>query len=99
MTEHADRDTGGYPGRWRYDAFPGEEYLQFRQADVSGMRFPVRCTKCSRVYDLAKVTVIGRYTDCSVWKCPGCRCTVDDRPPGWGDHHYVALDAEGREKR
>jgi hypothetical protein len=98
MMEHADREG---IARWRpdgYDAFSVEEYLQIRR-DVSGMRFPVRCTKCSRVYDLAKVTVVARYTDCSVWKCPGCGCTVDDRPPGWGDHHYVELDAEGREKR
>lgn len=68
-------------------------------AEVEGMSYPVRCTKCSHVYDLGKVEVIGRYLDCSVWKCPGCRCTVDDRPKGWGDHHYVELDADGFERR
>jgi hypothetical protein len=26
--------------------------------------------------------------------CPGCGITVDDRPPGWGDHHYVELRQE-----
>jgi len=68
-------------------------------ADVRDTSFPVRCTRCSKVYDLGKVTVVARYTDCSVWKCPGCGCTVDDRPAGWGDHHYVELDFNGREKR
>jgi hypothetical protein len=62
-----------------------------RRNDVTGMSFPVRCTRCGHVYDLGKVTVTGRYTDCSVWKCPGCGITVDDRPVGWGDHHYVEL--------
>jgi hypothetical protein len=70
-----------------------------RRADVTGMRSPVRCTKCSHVYDVSNVTVITRYADCSVWKCPGCRCTVDDRPLGWGDHHYVDLDDSGYERR
>ena len=69
------------------------------RADVSGMMSPVRCTRCSRVYDLGKVTVTARYTDCSVWRCPGCGITVDDRPAGWGDHHYVELDRNGREVR
>lgn len=68
-------------------------------ADVSKMALPVRCTRCSKVYDLQGVVVVARYTDCSVWKCPGCRITVDDRPVGWGDHHYVNLDRDGREVR
>jgi hypothetical protein len=63
---------------------------QKRQA-IDSMRFPAQCTKCTRIYDLGNVTVIARYTDCSVWKCPGCGITVDDRPPGWGDHHYTEL--------
>jgi hypothetical protein len=67
--------------------------------DVTGMTSPVRCTRCDHVYDLGKVTVIGRYADCSVWKCPGCKITVDDRPVGWGDHHYVELNRDGSERR
>jgi hypothetical protein len=61
------------------------------QPDIAGMSSPARCTRCGRVYDLGKVTITARYTDCSVWKCPGCGITVDDRPVGWGDHHYVEL--------
>jgi hypothetical protein len=64
-------------------------------ADVSGMTSPVRCTMCTLVYDLGKITEYSRYLDCTVWKCPGCRVTVDDRPAGWGAHHYVELDANG----
>ncbi len=55
------------------------------------MTSPVQCTRCGHVYDLGKITEYGRYTDCTVWKCPGCRITVDDRPVGWGDHHYREL--------
>lgn len=66
--------------------------------DVSDMRYPARCTRCSRVYDLARVEVTGHYADCSMWRCPGCKVTVSDRV-GMADHHYVELDAEGREKR
>ena len=77
--------------RQRYD-----DALAARACDMS---FPVRCTRCSHVYDLGKVEVVQRYADCSVWKCPGCRITVDDRPPGWGDHHYVELDSQGLVKR
>lgn len=60
------------------------------QLAIAEMSYPVRCTRCERVYDLGKVTVVARYTDCSAWKCPGCGITVDDRPI-WGDHHYVEL--------
>lgn len=67
--------------------------------DISSMTFPVRCTRCDHVYDLGKAHVTARYLDCSVWKCPGCGITVDDRPAGWGDHHYVELDKFGREQR
>lgn len=82
---------------WEYDT--GLHGHRRQRADVSGMSFPARCTRCARVYDMGKVTVVARYTDCSVWKCPGCGITVDDRPVGWGDHHYVELDKHGREKR
>lgn len=80
-----------YPDYLYWEGDPG--------ADVSGMRHPVRCTKCGRVYDLGSITEYGRYADCTVWRCPGCHCTVDDRPVGWGDHHYVELDGNGMERR
>ena len=48
------------------------------------MRYPVRCKWCSHVHDAAKVTVVDRFKDCSVWKCPGCGNALDDRPERWG---------------
>lgn len=68
-------------------------------ADVSGMTSPVRCTSCGHVYDFGKITDYGRYLDCTTWRCPGCKVPNDDRPPGWGQRHYVELDADGRERR
>ena len=51
---------------------------------TAGMMFPARCAYCMHVYDLAAVEVTARYADCSVWKCPGCGTTVDDRgETGW----------------
>jgi hypothetical protein len=48
---------------------------------VALMLFPVRCTHCHEVYDAGKVTVTARYADCSVWRSPCCKRTVDDRRP------------------
>ena len=66
-------------------------------ADTAGMRAPVRCSHCCGVYDLAAVTVTGRYTDCSMWRSPCCDLLVDDRgETGWksrGD--YVRLRPRG----
>lgn len=59
--------------------------------DTSDMMFPVRCRHCGRVYDLAKVTVTARYTDCSMWKTPCCKILADDRKPPWGIAHYEEL--------
>jgi hypothetical protein len=54
------------------------------EADTAGMFSPVRCAYCPKVYDLGAVNVIARYTDCSMWKCPGCQRVVDDRgETGW----------------
>lgn len=57
------------------------------------MMIPVRCAHCGTVYDLTKVEVTARYTDCSMWKCPGCSRTVDDRgETGWKttqDYHRI----------
>jgi hypothetical protein len=49
--------------------------------EVAAMSSPVECGYCGRVYDVGTVTVTARYADCSVWKSPCCKRTVDDRPP------------------
>lgn len=51
---------------------------------IEGMLAPVRCKFCHQVHDSAKVTVLQRYSDCSVWKCPNCGSRIDDRPEQWG---------------
>ena len=51
---------------------------------TEGMTFPYQCTRCGHVHDGASVTVVARYTDCSVWQCPKCKSQIDDRPIGWG---------------
>lgn len=65
--------------RYGIDIYGGYKLLP----DVSGMFSPVRCTHCRDVYDVGKVTVTARYLDCSVWKSPCCKRTVDDRGKGW----------------
>lgn len=61
--------------------------------ELEGMFSAVRCTHCGGVYDLGKVEVTGRYTDCSIWKAPCCGRTVDDRgETGWKtfkDYEYI----------
>lgn len=61
--------------------------------DISGMTYPVRCNHCSGVYDLSKVTVTARYTDCSMWQSPCCGREVDDRGVSGGkasrDYEYL----------
>ena len=76
----------------------GREVREIEAARIQDMTFPVRCTSCNRIYDLGKLTEYGRYTDCTTWRCPGCKISVSDRPHAWGhDHHYVELDrATGR---
>jgi hypothetical protein len=61
-------------------------------AETEGMFDPVRCT-CGGIYDLGKVTVTARYTDCSVWTTPCCHRSVDDRgETGWTSHRdYTRL--------
>ena len=55
-----------------------------RVVDTTGMSYPMRCKHCSQVHDAGKVTVIQRYADCTVWKCPHCKFLGDDRPLSWG---------------
>lgn len=52
--------------------------------DVAAMTYPMRCARCRKVHDAAKVEVLGRYTDCSTWRCPNCNALIDDRPESWG---------------
>lgn len=77
----------GFTERLVFDSMRFRPHWELAQ----NMSSPVQCTRCSHVYDLGKVTVTARFQDCSVWRCPGCRITVDDRPVGWGDHHYREL--------
>lgn len=51
---------------------------------VAGMMAPVRCKFCMQVHDSAKVEVLQRYSDCSIWKCPNCGSRIDDRPQPLG---------------
>jgi hypothetical protein len=66
-------------------------------AATEGMFQPVRCTHCRGIYDLGKVEVTARYTDCSMWKAPCCGRTVDDRgETGWKSRSdYTRLDRSG----
>lgn len=48
------------------------------------MLAPGECTRCHYLHDSAKVEVVARYSDCTVWKCPRCGSHIDDRPVGWG---------------
>ena len=66
--------------------------------DVTGMFYPGRCTRCYHVYDGSKVTVVHRYSDCSMWHCPGCNQLVDDRPIGWGGS-FQKLNRDGTVQR
>lgn len=60
------------------------------------MTSPVRCTHCGGVYDLGRVTVTARYTDCSCWTSPCCKRPVDDRPQGWKSRPDIEkLDRNG----
>ena len=52
-----------------------------------------RCKWCGLVHDIGPVTVVARYTDCSVWLCPGCGTQIDDRPAGWGGSYPVETGA------
>jgi hypothetical protein len=83
--------------RYGYDMY-GD---RFDPPDVSGMMFPARCAYCSTVYDLAKVEVTARYTDCSMWRSPCCNRLVDDRgETGWkSTKDYYPLDRDGQERR
>lgn len=46
---------------------------------MSAFKMPARCHSCRKEFDLGHVTVVGRYADCDMWKCPGCGATHDSR--------------------
>ncbi len=46
---------------------------------IAEMFSPVRCNRCRGVYDLGKVEVTARYSDCTVFKTPCCGSVADDR--------------------
>ncbi len=48
------------------------------------MQYPRRCKWCRSVHDAAKVTIVQRFSDCSTYRCPGCRQLLDDRPERLG---------------
>lgn len=58
--------------------------MQMQTPDVTDMTHPMICKWCRHVHDAAKVKVIDRYSDCSTWRCPGCKTLIDDRPESWG---------------
>ena len=63
------------------------------EEQVFAMSNPVRCLRCGGVYDLGRVTVVARYSDCSVWRSPCCDIETDDRTPGWGGpRSYEEID-------
>ena len=76
-------------GRYDVDELGRFRYIHDMEA-TAGMTSPVRC-RCGQVYDLGKVTVTGRYTDCSMWKTPCCGITADDRKPPWSVSWYTEL--------
>lgn len=44
---------------------------------IAAMTKPVRCNRCGNIYDLGKVTIAHRYTDCTTWRTP---CCLDHAP-------------------
>jgi hypothetical protein len=89
----------GYPDM--FGRMPDPVALAAAREKIAGMMFPVRCTWCGGVYDLAKVEVTARYADCSMWKAPCCGAQVDDRGETGrkSREDYVRLGPDGQEAR
>jgi hypothetical protein len=70
---------------------------KIEQPPLAEMMFPVQCMHCSRQYDVGRVQVTARYTDCTVWTSPCCGTPgIDDRP--WvRDRHYREIKRGGPE--
>jgi hypothetical protein len=67
--------------------------LAVEAEQIADMFKPVRCI-CGQIYDLGRVEVTARYTDCTVWKTPCCGRTADDRgETGWkSTKDYTVID-------
>lgn len=61
-----------------YDTY-GRLQAQAVKDQIKGMSSPVECV-CGEIYDMGRVEVITRYTDCSAWRAPCCGRLTDDRP-------------------
>lgn len=83
------RHKNGKPKRQRQDFTLGQA-KKAAPTRAPAMAYPIRCRHCAHVHDAAKVAVVQRYADCSVWRCPGCNVLIDDRPHAWGGSERVA---------
>ncbi len=76
-----------------FDIYGSDMFDHVDPDEIRDMFSPVRCT-CGRIYDLGKVEVTARYTDCSMWKAPCCGRPADDRgETGWkSTKDYYPID-------
>lgn len=99
--QHVRVCTNGYTNRLHVFERGISSDLEKKMTGESDMTFPMQCLRCGHVHDASKVKVIGRYTDCSTWRCPQCDSLIDDRPEAWGgsarrvDHSFVAAAQAG----
>ena len=67
------------------------------QEPIADMFKPVRC-RCGQIYDIGKVDIAARYTDCTMWRTPCCNQLADDRceyAPGWTSiAWYTVIDKD-----
>jgi hypothetical protein len=67
-------------------------------AAVAAMFKPVSCNRRHNgIYDIGRVEVTARYTDCTMWRTPCCGSVVDDRgKTGWTSRRdYEVIDKSG----
>lgn len=59
----------------------GNGFVEIHEAvgQIESMISPVLCLHCGKIYDLASGTPQVRFTDCTQFKTPCCKITVDDR--------------------
>lgn len=83
-----------------FDHF-GYQHNRVALSEIADMFSPVRCASCRGVYDLGKVEVTARYTNCSVWKAPCCGRVADDRgETGWkSTRDYYPIDKRTGQRR
>lgn len=85
------RDLNGYNL-----PMPGYGMAYPASADVESMLWPMRCLRCRKIHDAGKVTPTGRYSDCTVWRCPNCSAEIDDRAGGYGGAERVVIPVTER---